>query len=77
VAQAYRERGVTMLIAGAKGPVRDVLDKSGLDGELGPDARFRDIAAAMEAAQDRLAGRNLLVRPTLQGKPRKPSSAPA
>jgi SulP family sulfate permease len=43
----YRERGVRMVLAGVKGPVRDVLRRSGLDRDLGDGGRTLTVHEAM------------------------------
>jgi len=41
--------GITLAIAAAKGPVRGLMDRTGLAGRLGPDRMFRTVPAAVEA----------------------------
>ena len=41
--------GITLAIAAAKGPVRGLMDRTGLAGRFGPDRMFRTVPAAVEA----------------------------
>lgn len=47
----YRQRGVELFIAHVKGPVKDVMDRSGFSATLGEDHFFLENAAAMAAAR--------------------------
>ncbi len=51
----YARRGILLYLTGVKGPVLDVLHRSGLFDKLGADHLFLDVADAMEALQSRLA----------------------
>ncbi|ACY14886.1 SulP family inorganic anion transporter [Haliangium ochraceum] len=45
--EGYRRRGIPLLLAGLKGPVRDVLGRSGLMDELGTERVFFEVHEAM------------------------------
>lgn len=47
----YRQRGIDLFIAQVKGPVKDVMDRSGFSKTLGDDHFFLDTASAMAAAR--------------------------
>ncbi len=49
-----RSRDVTVLFAGVKGPVMDVLEPAGIVGLVGRDHFFAEIRSAMDAAEDML-----------------------
>ncbi|HJK94770.1 MAG TPA: solute carrier family 26 protein [Polyangiaceae bacterium LLY-WYZ-15_(1-7)] len=53
--EAYEERGIRMVLAGIKGPVRDVLKRSGLWERLGEEGRALRVHDAMESVADGLA----------------------
>ncbi|MCO4768979.1 MAG: solute carrier family 26 protein [Deltaproteobacteria bacterium] len=48
IAAKYRARGIRLLLAGAKGPVREVLARTGLDEELGAENLTLTVCTAME-----------------------------
>lgn len=50
----YEERGIALHLANVKGPVRDVLIRSGLWARLGSDRAHPSVHAAVEAASGRL-----------------------
>jgi SulP family sulfate permease len=52
IADDYRERGIELYFAGTKGPVRDVMHRSGLWDELGADHFKRSVHEAMELAKE-------------------------
>jgi high affinity sulfate transporter 1 len=43
------EKGITMAVAGAKSPVRNMFDRSGLAERIGPERMFHTVASAVEA----------------------------
>lgn len=47
ITAGYRERGVDFILVGAKGPVRDVLDRSGFTAELGPEGFAHEVHEAV------------------------------
>jgi SulP family sulfate permease len=47
----YRDRGVRFVFANLKGPVRDVLERSGLLAELGEDGSFLNVHDAMQSVE--------------------------
>jgi SulP family sulfate permease len=49
-----QEQGVTLLLSGVKGPVRDAFERSGLTDRLGQDAFFLRIHDASHEAQRRM-----------------------
>jgi len=50
ILEDYRKRGIELFLANVKGPVRDVLERSGLDVELGSEHTPMEIAEAMRCA---------------------------
>jgi SulP family sulfate permease len=50
-----KKDGITFLLANAIGPVRDVMGKSGLEGEIGKDHSFMSIIEAYQYAEAKLA----------------------
>jgi SulP family sulfate permease len=56
----YARRGILLYLTGAKGPVLDVLHRSGIFDKLGADHFFMDVADAMEALQARLPAQHLV-----------------
>ncbi len=48
IREAYKDRGIALVLAGVKGPVRDVMRRSGLWDSFGTLARFVDVASAVE-----------------------------
>lgn len=54
---AYRERGIPFVLSGVKGPVKVVMQKSGLWEKLGEDARFFRVHDAMLSVAQRVGGR--------------------
>jgi SulP family sulfate permease len=51
VIETCRRHGVTVLLAGVKGPVRDVLDDAGVSNDLGEDNFFLEVHAAVQRAE--------------------------
>ena len=51
VIETCRRHGVTVLLAGVKGPVRDVLDDAGVSNDLGVDNFFLEVHAAVQRAE--------------------------
>jgi len=51
VIETCRRHGVTVLLAGVKGPVRDVLDDAGVSEDLGDDSFFLEVHAAVQRAE--------------------------
>jgi SulP family sulfate permease len=51
VIETCRRHGVTVLLAGVKGPVRDVLDDAGVSNDLGADNFFLEVHAAVQRAE--------------------------
>ena len=51
VIETCRRHGVTVLLAGVKGPVRDVLDNAGVSEDLGDDSFFLEVHAAVQRAE--------------------------
>ena len=49
VLEAYRARGVRLVFADVKGPVRDVFERSGFDEDVGKDGFFFNVHDAMRA----------------------------
>ena len=56
LAQDYRRRGITFMIASANGPVRDAMARSGLRDAIGGGCRCRTVQEALDALRD-LPGR--------------------
>jgi SulP family sulfate permease len=55
VIETCHRNGVTVLLAGVKGPVRDVLDDAGITDELGTDHFFLEVHHAVRAADSATA----------------------
>jgi len=49
---AYRARGVRMVLSGAKGPVRDILERSGLMAEFGAEGLSRQVHDVVSGLDD-------------------------
>jgi len=53
ILERLKAKGIRLLIAGAKGPVREVMRRAGLDERLGDDGRYHSVHEAVLAAQER------------------------
>ena len=81
IAADYARRGVRLLLAGVKGPVRQVMLRSGLFARLGVDAFYLSVHDAVESLRDRAPGEpptptDPLVRRLVEGAA-APAAAPA
>ncbi len=52
IVDEYKERDITVIFTGVKGPVRDLFKKSGLSDVIGPDQFFLDISHAVDSLKD-------------------------
>jgi SulP family sulfate permease len=55
VCSELTEEGIIFAIAGAKGPLRDLLDRAGIKRQIGPDRFFPTLESAVEAMRSTLA----------------------
>ena len=56
VIETCNRNGIDVLLAGVKGPVKDVLDKAGIAKTLGPEHFFHEVHNAVEAADPSATG---------------------
>ena len=48
----YKSRGIDVMFAGVKGPVRDIFERSGLEEIIGPDQFYLNITKAVESLEE-------------------------
>jgi len=52
LADEYKSRGIDLMFAGVKGPVRDIFKKSGLDDVIGPEHFYLNVSKAVESLEE-------------------------
>lgn len=52
LAEEYRKRGIDVMFTGAKGPVRDIFKRSGLEDVIGPSQFYLDIHRAVDSLKE-------------------------
>ena len=55
IMEDYQARGILLYLSTVKGPVRDVLDRSGLSERLGPRGNYRAVQDAVDRTLEELA----------------------